>query len=97
MLRTLVSAEIFCVRCHRPVPATRHGARHWMHLLLTLATGIWVFVWIYQALGRARLSCPRCGLDITPMDPEGDRPLFRVLVASLVGVCLVAFALHFLT
>jgi hypothetical protein len=89
--------QIYGVRCHRPVAPIRHGARHWMHLLLTLVTGVWVFVWIYRALGRPQLSCPRCELDITPIEPDGDRPLFRVLVASLVGVCLVAFALHFLT
>jgi uncharacterized protein (DUF983 family) len=88
---------IFCVRCRRPVSAVRHGARHGLHFLLTLVTGVWLFAWIYQALGRPRLSCRQCGLDITPMETEGDRPLFRVLVASLVGVCLFAFALHFLT
>lgn len=88
----------YCVRCHQPVAAVRRGARHGAHLLLTLLTGVWIFVWIYRALARPRLSCPRCGLDITPMQLEGgDRRLFRALVASLVGVCAFAFVLHFLT
>jgi len=92
------SDAIHCVRCRRPVTAIRHGAKHGVHVLLTLVTGVWIFVWIYRALDRVRLSCPQCGLDITPIELEGgERRLFRALVASLVGVCAFAFVLHFLT
>lgn len=46
---------------HGSVLARAKGTSHLLHLVLTLLTGVWLFVWIVLAMRKKDWRCPVCG------------------------------------
>lgn len=44
---------------------TGRPVNHWLHLAMTLLTGIWIIVWITLVVSRGseRLRCTFCGVE----------------------------------
>jgi len=57
------TTQKFCNQCQRLVPATREGANHILHLLLTLLTcGLWLLIWFGRSFTRiGGWRCTVCG------------------------------------
>lgn len=52
----------FCKHCGEQVMVVRQGPNHVLHLILTLITGVWVFVWLWLAIFSGPWRCTKCGL-----------------------------------
>jgi hypothetical protein len=54
-------ASGYCGKCLRQTPVGRQGINHLPHLILTLLTGLWAIVWIYDARRTREWRCLDCG------------------------------------
>lgn len=57
-----VQERRFCLAENRPVLAVKQTPNHILHLLLSIVTaGIWLIVWLAQAIYPRPYLCPNCG------------------------------------
>lgn len=57
-------ASGYCGKCLKQVPVGRQGIRHVPHLILTLLTGLWAFLWIRDARRPRPWICLECGAEV---------------------------------
>lgn len=57
-------ASGYCGKCLRQAPVGRRGINHVPHLILTLLTGVWAFVWIHDARRAREWTCLDCGATV---------------------------------
>lgn len=70
----------YCGKCLRQVPVGRQGINHLPHLLLTLLTGLWVILWLWDARRTRRWQCLECGAavhKIMSKAPQNESPQRR--------------------
>lgn len=95
---SLQTSRKYCPTCQSLGPATRPGASHVLHLILTVCTGLlWLPVWIFVAYAPGPWRCTRCG-DVAwrnraprPGDPSTDSGR-RVAVMRAVSVVMALMA-----
>ena len=50
-----------CDSCREVRKVFRDKPNHLIHLLLTVMTGIWIFVWLFLTLRSGSWRCDHCG------------------------------------
>ena len=57
-------ASGYCGKCLKQVPVGRQGINPVPHLILTLLTGVWAFLWIRDARRPRPWKCLECGAEV---------------------------------